>query len=209
MRATASGISVVGTSATATAADRVRLRIAVEHSAPEAARALSGSSVSARALQAVLTAAGVAEAAVQTVGVSLDQQWGDAGKVVGYVARQRFSAVTTDIGNAGSLLEELGRRIGDDFRVEGVEVFAHDTAQAADAARAEAFADAERQARALAAQAGRELGAVRSVTSGSPGGPGPMGEGMRMMAKADAFAAGEVSVTESVRVTWDWADSTA
>ena len=52
MRPSSSGITVVGTATTSTTADRVRLRMAVERSAPTAADALTRSGDDARALAA-------------------------------------------------------------------------------------------------------------------------------------------------------------
>lgn len=209
MRPSSSGITVVGTATTSTTADRVRLRMAVERSAPTAADALTRSGDDARALLATLREIGVCDESVQTVGLSLDQQWGDRGKVTGYVARQRFSAVVADVASAGDTLERLATQIGDGFRVETVEVFADAPTDAADASRAAAFDDALRQARALAQRAGRRLGAVRSISTVGPGGPPVFGGVARAMAKQDSFAPGEVSVQESVRVSWDWADEPA
>lgn len=211
MRPNSSGITVVGTATTATAtgADRVRLRVAVERSDPGAAAALAASGDDARTLLSTLHSQGVREEWVQTTGLSLDQQWGEQGRVTGYVARQRFSVVVADVRSAGTMLQELASAIGDGFRVETVEVYSETTADAVDAARADAFDDALRQARALAMRAGRELGEVRSISTVAPGGPPVFAGAARAMAKADSFAPGEVTVQATVRVSWDWADPTA
>lgn len=210
MRQTQSGITVIGSSTVSTAADRVRLRIAVEQFAAGAAEALTRSSENARTLRAGLRGAGIAERSIQTAGLSVDVQWGERQKVVGYVARQRFSAVAENVEQAGELLETLGAQLGDAFRVEGVEVFAHDTSTAAAAARAAAYDDAVEQARALAQRSGRSLGEVRSVTTVMPADRPETYRGQTMaIAKAGSFAPGEIEVAEQVQVSWDWADSTA
>ena len=81
MRQTQSGITVIGSSTVSTAADRVRLRIAVEQFAAGAAEALTRSSENARTLRAGLRGAGIAERSIQTTGLSVDVQWGERQKV--------------------------------------------------------------------------------------------------------------------------------
>lgn len=204
------GITVVGTATVSVPADRVRLRIAVEHYADAAAEALTRSSESARSLRSVLRSAGVADQRLQTVGVAVDGQWGEQQKIVGYVARQRFSAIAENVAEAGELLEQLGRAVGDALRIESVEVFAADDAEARRLARNEAYDDAVAQASALAERAGRRLGHVRSIRPTGPTGMSEIyGGRISSMAKADSFAPGEVDVAERLEVSWDWADSTA
>lgn len=202
-----SGVTVIGSATVSTASDRVRLHLAVEQQAESGADALSRSADAARTLRSTLRDAGIDDRLVQTVGMSVDARWGDQQQVVGYFARQRFCAVTDNIEQAGELLERLGRAVGDALRIDNVEVYANDPSPAQLQAQNDAFADAAAQAEQLARQAGRSLGAVRSITTlDASGGPEIYGRAMMAAGKADAFAPGQVSIDARLQVTWDWAD---
>lgn len=210
MRRAHSGIVVIGSGSALCATDRVRLNIAVEDTAASAPDALSRSADGARSVQQTLHDEGVPRQLVRTTGVSVGPRWDNNSRITGYVARQSFSVVVHDVTQAGALLETLGRSVGNSFRVDQVELYAENTADARRAAQEAAFADALAQASALAEQAGRPLGTVGSITTMESNGMHEMyGGAVAVAAKFDSVAAGDVELTVRVQVAWEWADSTA
>ncbi|GAB3578709.1 SIMPL domain-containing protein [Calidifontibacter terrae] len=203
MRQHPPGVTVVGNASVAIATTHVRLSIAVESLAATAAPALDDNAVAARRLLESVSTAGVPDARVRTLGLTLDAHWGDGQVITGYVARQRFAIAAADVATVSNLLNDLSSVLGDRLRVEGVEMVQEHSPEAVRAAEHAAYEDAAVRAAALAADAGRALGQVASVSveSGeSGGGPGP-----RAMAAAKAsMAPGEGSLSANVRVTWEW-----
>lgn len=126
------------------------------------------------------------------------------GRPAGFEARHAVSVTVTDVTEAGRLLTELAREVGDRLRVDGVSLEVGDPVPAQVAAREAAFADARVRAAQLAALGGATLGEVVSVVEGG-GSAQPLEPRPQMARAADsemAFEPGERALATSVTVTW-------
>jgi uncharacterized protein YggE len=136
-----------------------------------------------------------------SVGQHHDQQ----GRPSGYRAWLGLGVLLRDLDRAGAVLGEVLAAGADAARLLGVSLAVSDPSSALEEARAGAVADARAQAEHLAALAGRELGAVRRIsTVAEPGMPRPIGmaaTGVR--AAVMPVEAGEASVTVSLQVRFD------
>jgi uncharacterized protein YggE len=132
----------------------------------DTAEAASGAN--AAAMQKVIAAlrkAGVAEKDLQTVNLSVEPEYNDAGtKVLGYTASNSVCA-TTSVASAGSVAE-AGLGAGAD-RISGPNLTKADSTKLYDDALRAAVADARSRADVLADAAGVEVGAVVSIQEGS------------------------------------------
>lgn len=192
--------------------DIATVRIGVETRAPEAAAALAANSDAAGALIAAAKTRGVAEADIQTVGLSLyplyDDRRGDnaeAPKLTGFSVSNEVILRLRKIDAVG---ETLGELVGAGAnRLNGISFGLADDQALMDEARRAAVADAQRKAGLYAAAAGVELGEIVSIEE--EGGGGPPRPMMRAMAESAAVPveAGETTVAIVVRVVWRIGDA--
>ncbi|WP_340110492.1 SIMPL domain-containing protein [Pikeienuella sp. HZG-20] len=205
-------LTVRGEGRASAAPDLAVVRIGVETRAPDAEAALEANSREAAALIAEAKARGVADADIQTSGLSLhpvydDQRprTGDAPRLSGFQAANEVTVRLRAIGDVGTT---LGALVGAGAnRLNGIEFGLADDRALTDAARRGAVADAVRKATLYAEAAGVRLGEIRTIEEEGAG-PQPR-FAMRAMADRSEGApveTGETVVTASVRVVWEIGD---
>ena len=142
---------------------------------------------------------------VRTHGLGLHPRHDHQGRQVGHTAYQQLQVRAADPSGAGELIQRLSGVVGNALGVNGLRPELADTSGLLTQARERAFADARARAEQYAALAGRELGAVRQVREGGPGGPRPMemGDARMAMAAGPVVEAADHEVTASVEVTWE------
>jgi len=188
--------------------DRARLSFAVETEAEDARSAASANAELMEAVIAALRGAGDSDLSLETMGYNLIPMYernrtntSQPPRIVGYRVVNQVQAVTGDLDGVGELVD-AGLGAGSN-RISGLAFFLSDPRDAQDEAYQRAVADALRQARAMAASLGVELGPVEEIRgSANPEQPRPMGD-MMMAAEAGArtpVEAGSTSVTASVSI---------
>lgn len=196
-------LSVTGTGAVSGAPDLARAVFGVTAQRPAAAEAYAETARAMTDVMAAVAAAGVAEADVQTVELSLAPVYvggGDAPlRIEGYAARQRVAVTVRALESLGPLLDSAARAGATDF--DGVSFDVADRKALSDAALTAAMADAARAAALLAEGAGVRLGAPVSVALHGGGRPEPVYRAAAMDA-AMPVAAGSIGVTATVAVTY-------
>jgi uncharacterized protein YggE len=125
-----------------------------------------------------LASSGVAEADMQTSGVSLGPVWAPAkaqeeqGRLLGYQAENGLVVQVRNLPQLGQVLDAV---VADGAnRLQGISFGLQDSQQAQDQARRAAVADAQRKAALYAEAAGLRLGALRSLSEGAGQAPIPM-----------------------------------
>jgi uncharacterized protein YggE len=178
----APGITTRGVGTVTRTADTVTIVIGVQTRALSAKGALAANTDKATALINVLKSKGVAAADLQTSQLTVNATSDPSGRITGYEVTNQVTAKLHDIGAAGGLIDAAGEAAGDAVRLQQLSFSIADDS----AARAQARADAVRQAQAHAKQiadaAGVRLGQIRSITETSVSPPAPFGR--------DAAAAG-------------------
>ncbi len=124
----------------------------------------------------MLKSKGVAAADLQTSQLSVNPTSDSAtGRITGYEVTNQVTAKLHDIGAAGGLIDAAGEAAGDAVRLQQLAFSIDDDS----ASRAQARADAVRQAQAHAKQmadaAGVTLGRIRSITELPVSPPSPLG----------------------------------
>ncbi len=206
-------ITVQGTGAVSRAPDMAEMRLGVVTEAADAAAAMARNGAAMTAVIAALRAGGIAEADIRTTAIDLSPQWRRDGdnppQVVAFRASNSVAVTVADLDALGGLIDAAiaaganqtgGIRFGLADEAE---------AEAADAARRRAVADARHKAEILAEAAGHGLGAVLDIREGgAPPVPGPMAE-MSFARAADAgtpVAAGELAIRATVTIRYALAE---
>jgi uncharacterized protein YggE len=166
--ATPAGLTVTGLGSVRTVPDRASFSFGVETQAATARAALTQNAAEAKKLVDALRAAGIAAADLQTSQVSLNPRTDERGTgIVGYSAITTVTATLRDLSRAGAVVDaavDAGANT-----VSGPSLTRGDTdAQYRQALRL-AYADARTKAEALAAAAGKTLGAVTAIVESSSG----------------------------------------
>jgi uncharacterized protein len=116
---------------------------------------------------AVLHQEGVAEGAIRTMNVTLEDKWDRSrDRIVGRSASYRMRIAVTGLERAGALLSSLAGVAGDSLEVQNLELCLSDPDALARSARRAAVLDARSKAGELAAAAGVILGEVLSIADG-------------------------------------------
>jgi len=144
---------------------------------------------------------------IASTGISVWPFHDHEGKRQGFEARHGYAIGCADLAEAGLLLGELAREIGDGLAVDSVGLEVTDDHGAAGKARELAFHDARERAAALARMAGQGLGAVQSIVEAAGASDHPLGSPkMAMMRESGGgLEPGEASVTTTVTVVWELA----
>ncbi|WP_233417147.1 SIMPL domain-containing protein [Halovulum marinum] len=205
-------IQVTGEGEVAAAPDMAQVQIGVTTESGTAAAALDANSEATAAVLARLAEQGVAEADMQTGNLSLyprrddrrSQNGGglDEPPIVGFVANHTVSVTIRQLDSLGGVLDAV---VSDGANTLGGLSFGlQDPAEALDAARREAVADAMRKAELYAEAAGVVLGPVRAISEPvMQDGPMPMmAMEADMMRGAVPVAEGEVKVTATVTMSF-------
>jgi uncharacterized protein YggE len=146
-------------------ADSLVLTLGVEVFGATTGEALSSLAAKAGTLTEFLRQYGVADSDVQTTGLWAYPTYGNysgAGTppINGYQASETFSVRVADLAAAGPLLDGATFAITDALRLQGMAWEMNDDSTLDEAARADAFDRAERQATDLADTAGLALGEI-------------------------------------------------
>ena len=199
-------VEVTGHGAHPVVPDLVIVRARVQCEGRDVASALTESS--SRTTAALQTAAdhGVESRDRRTDDVGIHPRHDQNGrKVIGYTAYQAFRLMVRDRDRVGDVLQALAGAAGDALAIDGIEMGADQTTEAAAMARDAAFEDARERATQFALLAGAQLGKVISIHEGGSDDHRPR----PMMAKSAGFAAsmpiepGTQAISTSVTVTWE------
>lgn len=164
-------VSVTGTGTARLTPDIVVVTLGVQTQDPQVARAVEDNNARASRVTAVIQAAGVAAADIQTsyFSVSSQQNFDAQGNPTGevtYIVSNTLTFTLRDVSKLGDLLQatlESGANT-----VQNVSYSVADPTEALDKARLAAIQDAHDQASQLAEAAGGQLGPVFSLNEYSP-----------------------------------------
>jgi uncharacterized protein YggE len=201
------GLTVTGTGQVVASPDMARLSLGVLAQAPTAAQAVRDMSADMEKVMASLTAAGVAQEDIQTSGLRVDVQQSydeatQSSRITGYIAATDVSIQVLDLSKLGQTLDAVVQEGAN--QMNGLRFDLQDREPALNDARRAAVADALDKAALYAQAAGMALGPVQSLTEGvaSSGTPQPM---MRMAMDSTEnvpVAAGQITISADVTVTW-------
>jgi uncharacterized protein YggE len=197
-------VTVTGTGTSKVAPDTAVVRLAAVARGAAVAEAYEAMSASAGSLVEVASRH-TEERRVASTGITVWPVHDREGRREGYEARHTFAIGCADLAEAGAMLAELAREVGDELAIDSVGLEVTEDHGAGDKAREAAFQDARERAAALARMAGAGLGAVQTIVEGGAGhdGPGPMPKMAMMRDSAGGLEPGEASVTTSVTVVWE------
>lgn len=180
------------------APDRAWLTVATETRDPQAAEARRKNALAMTAVQTALRATGLATDAIRTTGYSLTQdiQWSNGRSTPrGYIARNQIDVRIDDLDKLGEVIDAANSAKAAPATVVGPR-FDLKNAQAAESdALRQAVELAMSRARAMAAGAGRQLGAVVRIEESGGRSPAPMPMAVRSFAPQAADANVETPVT--------------
>jgi uncharacterized protein YggE len=162
------GVLVSATGEVVGVPDTLRADFAVGTTAATVDEALTLANAAMTRMQDALVAGGVARADLQTSNASIQPAHGRQGKITGYAVNEGLTAKIQTTSEAGSLVTAAIAAGGDAARLSGVSFEIEQDDALLDAARRNAFADAQAKAELYAEQAGRTLGQVMSVTEEVP-----------------------------------------
>jgi uncharacterized protein YggE len=201
-------ITVSGAGAATAPPDVVRIRLGVTASRPNAATAVSDAEAAVRRVREALAVLGVPnqDATTESLSVQAEQVWTEqqGPRITGFRADHELLVLLRELSGVGRVLGEVLVAGGDDVRLHGVEFGLADDTPLRALARDAAWADAVGRAEQLAGLAGRELGAVLSITEGAVPVPGPRTrDRMVSAAKAEVdVRPGAVAVEVTLTVQW-------
>jgi len=145
---------------------RVQLGVTITKPTVKAAREAGAKAMTG--MIAAIKGLGIAEADIQTTNLSLYPQYGSgsAPKVVGYQISEQIQVTVRDLDKTGDVVDAAMAKGATD--VTGISFEIADSVKAQNDARAAAVAAARTSAQAMATAANVTLGAVVSITDGTP-----------------------------------------
>ena len=156
--------------------DTVTVVIGVQTRGQSAKSALDANTARATALINVLKSKGVAAPDLQTSQLSVNPTQDPAtGRITGYEVTNQVTARLHDIGAAGGLIDAAGEAAGDAVRIQQLSFSIGDSSAARAQARAEAVRQAQAHAKQMADAAGVTLGRIFSITDVPVSPPSPFG----------------------------------
>ncbi len=205
-------LSLTGAGEVSAKPDMAVINSGVVTEAKAARDALNANNAAMTEILAAFKRAGIAEKDLQTAGFSVEPQYyrprpGKDGRVeppriIGYRVSNRLSIKVRDLSKVGGLLD-LSVSLGAN-QVSGIAFTIDDDEPLVDEARKQAMADAIRKARLYADAAGVSLKRIMSIVeSFSRRPPVPFAARLTAEAAAVPVAAGELSLTAEVNVTWE------
>lgn len=153
--------------------DTLNLTMGVSTTAASASAALERNNAAMTKLQASLTSAGVAIAAMQTANLSLSPNTNAKGQIINYEADDTLAVTLTDLAKAGAVIDAASTAAGNAARIEGISFSISHSAALLSEARRRAMANATSAATTLAAAAGEHLGRVLKIDEQSAQLPSP------------------------------------
>lgn len=167
-------ISVSGTGKVTVVPDVARVTLGVTINQPTVKAARSSAAQRMTDIIAAIKALGIADADLQTVGLSLYPQYtnGSPNRVTGYTISEQLQITIRDLDKAGDVVDAATAKGATD--VNGISFELADPAKAMNDARATAVAAARASAQAMATAGNVSLGAVVSMTDASVSSPYPV-----------------------------------
>jgi uncharacterized protein YggE len=196
-------IHVSGQGAVGFTPDVAHFQLGVRKSGSSVPGAVADHNDTTNAVLQALRTAGIASEDLKTIGFTVRPRYSQGGTIVGYVASSNVQVRTTRIDEIGSLMS-VGITAGA-TDVGGLTFGLVDRDQAVDDALANAVADAERKANALAQATGVQLGAPVSISVGST--PGLMNGGVNFSPESLSSVPIEIGshqVRASVELVYDF-----
>ena len=164
-RAAPPGVSVTGVGTASGPPDVLRFTVGVQVVGASVDGALASANTAAARTIAALEARGVAPADVQTAQVRIDPRYDSKGQAItGYVVHSDVRVTVRDVAGAGATIGAAVTAGGDAARLSGVSFDLEDDDALRRTARDRAFAEARATAEQYARLAGKQLGAVESVS---------------------------------------------
>lgn len=200
-------LSVTGHGIVSAPPDIATVLTGVESFADTAAQALAANSDQMRRVFEALDAAGIELRDIQTSNLSVSPRYNDRKmrteyQVAGYQVRNTLTVRVRDVAELGEILDTIVSTGAN--RIDAVSFGFSDPKTLRDQARKAAVEDARNTAELYANAAGVTLGGVLSISDGSVA-PRPI-QGMamaEMSRSAVPIAAGESSISDSVRIVWE------
>jgi uncharacterized protein len=161
---------------------RVTLGVTITKSTVKSARSTAAESMTS--IIAAIKKLGVADADLQTVGLSLYPQYGNSSpaRIVGYTISEQLQVTIRDLDKAGDVVDAATAKGATD--VNGISFELADPAKVLNDARASAVAAAQASAQAMATAGHVTLGPVVSITDATQ--PTPIYYGAMKAAAPDA-----------------------
>jgi len=179
-------ITVSGSGKVTVVPDVARVTLGVTISQPTVKAARASAARSMTDIIAAVKALGVADADIQTTGLSLYPQYaiGSSSRVTGYQISEQILVTVRDLDKAGDVVDTATAKGANN--VNGISFELADPAKAMNDARAAAVTAARASAQAMATAGNVSLGAVVSMTDASVSTPYPIYYGMTAGAAGDA-----------------------
>jgi uncharacterized protein YggE len=194
-------VLVTGTGQVLGVPDTLRASFGVESRARTVEAAFERANAAMTRMRDALVRAGVARADLQTANLDITSQ-GENGRITGYTMSEGLTAKIRNIPRAGPTIAAAIAAAGNDARLFGVSFAIEEDNALLAAARRKAFADAQAKAELYAAEAGRSLGEVASVTEAGPG-SAPAPQAATLAASPDVpVEPGRQQVAVTVTVAW-------
>ncbi|WP_022703066.1 SIMPL domain-containing protein [Pseudorhodobacter ferrugineus] len=196
-------ITITGEGEVSAAPDMATLSLGVTSTAKTAKEVMDANAAQMTTVLANLSAAGIAPRDLQTSALSLQANWtnsslSSSSAIDGYTASNQLSVRVHDLAALGTLID--GAIIDGANTFNNVQFAVTDPAPLLDEARQRAVADARHRAEIYATAAGITLGPVLTITEGGTPTPGP--QFARAMMDSTPIAAGEVTLSAAVTITW-------
>jgi uncharacterized protein YggE len=174
--ATLPGITSRGLGTAIRTPDTMTVALGVQTRDQSARAALDANTAKATALINLLKSKGVAAADLQTSQLSVNPTRDPAtGRITGYEVTNQVTATLHEVSAAGGLIDAAGEAAGDAVRIQQLSFSIGDDSAARAQARADAVRQAQAHARQMADAAGVRLGGVSSITEVPLNPPGPLG----------------------------------
>jgi uncharacterized protein len=161
------GITVTGVGNATGTPSELQLSLSVSTQAASVSTALNAADQDMNRVRGALRAHGVADADLQTSGMSIQPQDSQGGTVAGYQVTESLTATLRHMSGAGAAITAASNAGGNATRIDGVSLALSDSSNGLlTTARASAMADARDRAAQYATAAGRTLGRVISISEG-------------------------------------------
>ena len=198
-------ISVTGEASVSVAPDLAQIDGGVSTEARTAREASDANNRAMAAILPALTAAGIAEADIQTSRISLQPQSAPTRpsgplQVIGYRASNRVTIRIRDVTKLAATIDALVAAGANE--IGGINFMVSQESKALDEARVKAIEDARRKAEIYAKAANVRIGAPIRISEEGSGGPVPMRAAFKANAPAQ-IAPGEETLRVSVSVSYE------
>lgn len=201
-------VSVSGVGSVQGAPDTLLATLRVHTRQGTVQEALNAESADAHRVIQSLESHGVSAADIRTTDLSLDPDYGEHDEIVGYDAGESLSVRIHPLANVGRVITAASTSAGNSVDIDGLSYDITDDTALLATARANAFADAQAQAKQYATLSGRTLGRVQSLVATVSGGSSPQVRGEDLAgypyAKASAvpIRPGRQKLSVRVRIVW-------